>query len=294
MVEVINNRSYIQTKARAYFDLTKFRLSITVVFSAGFGYYLGVSEMNWGLLALFCLASFTTTAAANIINQIIEKDLDKLMNRTKNRPLPSGRLSVNEVMVFGFVMASISILILFSFFSWKAAGLAMLSMLLYGFVYTPLKRVGPIAVVVGALPGAFPPMIGWVAATGHFGLEPGILFAIQFFWQFPHFWAIAWVTHEDYTRAGFRLLPSKGGQDLNSAIQMMSYTLFLLPLCWVPYYLGMTGVNSAVFAMIMGVLFLAQTFQLMRKVNRKAALQLMFGSFIYLPFVQIGYLIDKV
>jgi protoheme IX farnesyltransferase len=276
MVEVINNRSYIQTKARAYFDLTKFRLSITVVFSAGFGYYLGVSEMNWGLLALFCLASFTTTAAANIINQIIEKDLDKLMNRTKNRPLPSGRLSVNEVMVFGFVMASISILILFSFFSWKAAGLAMLSMLLYG------------------LPGAFPPMIGWVAATGHFGLEPGILFAIQFFWQFPHFWAIAWVTHEDYTRAGFRLLPSKGGQDLNSAIQMMSYTLFLLPLCWVPYYLGMTGVNSAVFAMIMGVLFLAQTFQLMRKVNRKAALQLMFGSFIYLPFVQIGYLIDKV
>lgn len=294
MEEVINYKSNISDKARAYFDLTKFRLSMTVVFSAAFGYYLGAAVIDWGLLAVFCLASFTTTAAANIINQIIEKDLDKLMNRTSNRPLPSGRLSVKEVATFGFIMAGISIFILFTLFSWKAAGLAMLSMLLYGFVYTPLKRVGPIAVIVGALPGAFPPMIGWVAATGHFGLEPGILFAIQFFWQFPHFWAIAWVTHEDYTRAGFKLLPSKGGQDLNSAIQMMSYTLFLLPLCWVPYYLGMTGINSAVFAMVMGVLFLAQTFQLMRKVNRKAALQLMFGSFVYLPFVQIGYLIDKV
>lgn len=294
MTEVINHKSDFQIKARAYFDLTKFRLSMTVVFSAAFGYYLGASSIDWGMLGLFCVASFTTTAAANIINQIIEKDLDKLMNRTSNRPLPSGTLNVTEVATFGFIMAVISVIILFAFFSWKAAGLAMLSMILYGFVYTPLKRVGPIAVVVGALPGAFPPMIGWVAATGHFGLEPGILFAIQFFWQFPHFWAIAWVTHEDYTRAGFKLLPSKGGQDLNSAIQMMSYTLFLLPLCWVPYYLGMTGINSAVFAMIMGVLFLAQTFQLMRKVNRKAALQLMFGSFIYLPFVQIGYLIDKV
>jgi protoheme IX farnesyltransferase len=240
------------------------------------------------------LASFTTTVAANIINQIIEKDLDKLMNRTQNRPLPTGRLSVTEAATFGFIMASIAIFILFSYFNVKAGGLAVLSMLLYGFVYTPLKRVGVIAVIVGALPGAFPPMIGWVAATGHFGLEPGILFAIQFFWQFPHFWAIAWVSDEDYSRAGFKLLPSKGGQDLNSAIQMMSYTLFLLPLCWVPYYLGMTGINSAFFAMVMGILFLAQTFQLMRKVNRKAALQLMFGSFIYLPFVQIGYLIDKV
>lgn len=294
MIALISYSTHIKEKLRAYFDLTKFRLSMTVVFSAGFGYYLGATEVNWTLLALFCLAAFATTAAANIINQIIEKDLDKLMNRTQNRPLPSGRLSITEAATFGFLMAAVAIFILFSYFNVKSGGLAILSMLLYGFVYTPLKRVGPIAVIVGALPGAFPPMIGWVAATGYFGLEPGILFAIQFFWQFPHFWAIAWVTHEDYSRAGFKLLPSKGGQDLNSAIQMMSYTLFLLPLCWIPYYLGMTGINSAVFAMIMGILFLAQTFQLMRKVNRKAALQLMFGSFIYLPFVQIGYLIDKV
>lgn len=294
MTESLSYIEQFQLKAKAYFELTKFRLSMTVVFSAAFGYYLGAATVNWGLLALFCVASFTTTAAANIINQIIEKDLDRLMKRTENRPLPSGRLNVTEVATFGFIMAGIAIFILFSYFNVRAAGLAILSMLLYGFVYTPLKRVGPIAVIVGALPGAFPPMIGWVAATGQFGLEPGILFAIQFFWQFPHFWAIAWVSHEDYTRAGFKLLPSKGGQDLNSAIQMMTYTLFLLPLCWVPYYLGMTGVNSAVFAMIMGILFLAQTFNLMRKVSRKAALQLMFGSFIYLPFVQIAYLIDKI
>lgn len=195
---------------------------------------------------------------------------------------------------FGWGLAVVAMYILFYEFNFRAGLVALLSMVLYGFVYTPLKRVGPIAVAVGALPGAFPPMIGWIAATNHFGLEPGILFAIQFFWQFPHFWAIAWVLDEDYSKAGFKLLPSKGGQNLNSAIQIMIYTLFLLPLCWVPYYMGMTGINSAIVAMIFGILFLAQTFHLMRKVDRKAALQLMFGSFIYLPVVQIAYLLDKI
>ncbi len=187
----------------------------------------------------------------------------------------------------------VSQFILAYFFNTKAMGIALLSFVLYGFVYTPLKRKGPIAVAVGALPGAFPPMIGWLAATNQFGLEPGILFAIQFFWQFPHFWAIAWVLDEDYKKAGFKLLPSSGGRDLNSAIQIMIYTVVLLPLCWVPFYLGMTGIHSAMFAMLLGVLFLVQTFHLMRRVDKKAALQLMFGSFIYLPFVQIAYLIDK-
>jgi protoheme IX farnesyltransferase len=281
-------------KAKALYDITKFRLSSTVVFSAAFGYVLASDKIDVLKLVLFCIASFTTTAAANIINQIIEKDLDKLMKRTETRPLPSQRLSVNEAAVFGLGLASLAAYILFFEFNARAGMLALLSMVLYGFVYTPLKRVGPIAVAVGALPGAFPPMIGWVAATNQFGLEPGILFAIQFFWQFPHFWAIAWVLDDDYSKAGFKLLPSKGGQNLNSAIQIMIYTLFLLPLCWVPYYLGMTGINSAFVAMICGVLFLAQTFHLMRKVDRKAALQLMFGSFIYLPVVQIAYLLDKV
>ncbi len=280
-------------KLKAFYELTKFRLSATVVFSSAIGFTLAADKIEWPRLILFSIAAFATTAAANIINQIIEKDLDKLMTRTENRPLPSGRLSVKEAAVFGWIMAAVAMYVLFYEFNYKAGLLALLSMILYGFVYTPLKRVGPIAVAVGALPGAFPPMIGWVACVNHFGLEPGILFAIQFFWQFPHFWAIAWVLDEDYSKAGFKLLPSSGGQNLNSAIQIMIYTLFLLPLCWVPFYLGMTGINSAVVAMVFGVLFLAQTFHLMRRVDRKAALQLMFGSFIYLPVVQIAYLLDK-
>ncbi|WP_337041546.1 heme o synthase [Emticicia sp. 17c] len=287
------SQNIISVKLRALYDITKFRLSATVVFSSAFGYILGSDEVDWSKLVLFCIAAFSTTAAANIINQIIEKDLDKLMKRTEDRPIPSGRLSVREAAFFGWGLAVIAMYILFYEFNFRAGLLALLSMILYGFVYTPLKRVGPIAVAVGALPGAFPPMIGWLAATNHFGLEPGILFAIQFFWQFPHFWAIAWVLDEDYSKAGFKLLPSSGGQNLNSAIQIMIYTLFLLPLCWVPYYMGMTGINSAVVAMVFGVLFVIQTFHLMRKVDRKAALQLMFGSFIYLPVVQIAYLFDK-
>jgi protoheme IX farnesyltransferase len=216
------------------------------------------------------------------------------MSRTSGRPLPSGLLSSQEAGIFSFVAGMVGLGILLYFFNTYAFLLSLLSLVLYGFVYTPLKRVGPIAVAVGALPGAFPPMIGWVACTGHFGLEPGILFAIQFFWQFPHFWAIAWVLDEDYSKAGFKLLPSKGGRDLSSAIQIMSYTLFLLPLCWVPYYLGMTGINSAVIALLSGILFLTQTFRLMREQSNKAALKLMFGSFLYLPVVQIAYLLDKV
>lgn len=292
-MNLIVSENIFAQKFRAYFDLTKFRLSSTVVFSSAIGFTLASDKIVWSKLILFSIAAFATTAAANIINQIIERNLDKLMTRTENRPLPSDRLSVREAAVFGWIMAAIAMYILFYEFNYKAGLLALLSMILYGFVYTPLKRVGPIAVAVGALPGAFPPMIGWVAAVNHFGLEPGILFAIQFFWQFPHFWAIAWVLNDDYTKAGFRLLPSSGGQNLNSAIQIMIYTLFLLPLCWVPFYLGMTGINSAVVAMVFGILFLAQTFHLMRKVDRKAALQLMFGSFIYLPVVQIAYLLDK-
>ncbi len=280
-------------KLRAYFDLTKFRLSLTVVFSSCFGYSLYASSLNIPLLLVFGLAAFCVTAAANIINQIKEIELDKLMTRTENRPLPSGKLSISEAALFGFVLGAFGLSTIAFLFNISAGLLSLLSLILYGFVYTPLKRVGPIAVAVGALPGAFPPMIGWVAASGHFGLEPGILFAIQFFWQFPHFWAIAWVLDDDYKKAGFKLLPSKGGKDLNSAIQIVIYTLFLLPLCWVPYYLQMTRIDSAVVAMLCGILFLAQTLYLMKARTKKAAMGLMFGSFLYLPVVQIAYLMNK-
>jgi heme o synthase len=172
--------------------------------------------------------------------------------------------------------------------------LGILSMILYVFVYTPLKRVGPIAVFVGAIPGAMPPLLGWTAATGGISHEALIIFGIQFIWQFPHFWAIAWVSDEDYKKAGFRLLPSGGKKDLNTAIQIMIYTLFLLPLGLMPSYFGLTGLNSGIVATICGVLFLAQTFSLMKDCSQKSALKIMFGSFLYLPIVQISYLLDKV
>jgi heme o synthase len=294
MVAVRDFAFLLSEKGRAYFELLKFRLASLVAFSGVFGYSLAAERIDWGLLTLFSFAAVAVTGAANIINQIIEKDLDKLMKRTEDRPLPSGRLSVSEATWFAVILFGVATYIFLVFFNVRTCALATLSTILYGFVYTPLKRVGPIAVTVGAFPGAFPPMIGWVAATNQFGLEPGILFAIQFFWQFPHFWAIAWVLDEDYKRAGFKLLPSKGGKDLNTAIQMMIYTLFLLPVGWLPYELGMTGINSALVAMLFGVLFLAQTFHLMRKCTDRTALQLMFGSFVYLPIVQIAFLLDKV
>ncbi len=281
-------------KAKAYLELMKLRLAWLVAFSGAFGYSLAVDKVEWNSLILFLLAAFAITGAANIINQIIEVDLDKLMNRTQNRPLPSGRVGVQEAVVLAIVLFSFATFIFLVEFNLRACALAILSTILYGFVYTPLKRVGPIAVFVGAIPGAFPPMIGWVAATNQFGLEPGILFAIQFFWQFPHFWAIAWVLDNDYKKAGFRLLPAQGGKDLNTARQMMIYTLFLVPVAWLPYELGMTGMISALVAMLFSAMFLAQTFHLMRKCTDKTALQLMFGSFAYLPIVQIAYLIDKV
>lgn len=282
-------------KLKAYFELLKFRLSALVAFSGTFGYYLGLNNhIDWAKLLLFSFAAFCLTGSANIVNQIKEIDFDALMKRTKGRPLPTKRLTINETAVFSGILFVISVGILYFFFNQRAALLGVLSFVLYGFVYTPLKRVGPIAVFVGAFPGAFPPMIGWVAATGMFGMEAGILFAIQFFWQFPHFWAIAWVADEDYTAAGFKMLPNAGKKDLQTAVTMMIYTIFLVPLGFVPYLLGMTGFNSAIIAVTCAILFLCQTFYLMKNTSDKAALMIMFGSFLYLPIVQIAYLLDKI
>ena len=283
----------IGERIKVLFELLKFRLASLIAFSGAMGYCLGANEVVWSKLWLFVVASIGITGSANIINQIIEKDFDKLMKRTAMRPLPSGRITVQQAIIWCVFLGITSLAIFLFAFNLSTALISLLSLILYGFVYTPLKRVGPIAVFVGAFPGAFPPMIGWVAATNHFGLEPGILFAIQFFWQFPHFWAIAWVLDEDYKRAGFKLLPANGLKDSDTTLQIMIYTLFLLPVGWLPYELGMTGINSAFVATVFGVLFLAQTFHLMRKCTDKTARQLMFGSFIYLPIVQIAFLLDK-
>ncbi|MBN3521899.1 protoheme IX farnesyltransferase [Algoriphagus lutimaris] len=283
------------TRAKAYYELLKFRLSALVTFSAVFGFILGDSgsSFGWSNFLGLALGGFLISGASGAANEIMERDLDKLMKRTKNRPLPLQIISLTEAYWFTFSIAFIGLALLWMYTNPLTTWLGVLSMVLYVFVYTPLKRVGPIAVFVGAIPGAMPPLLGWTAATGAISYEALIIFGIQFIWQFPHFWAIAWVSDEDYKKAGFKLLPSGGGQDLNTAIQIMIYTLFLLPLGLLPSYFGLTGLNSGIVATVCGVLFLAQTFSLMKDCSRKSALKIMFGSFLYLPIVQIAYLLDK-
>lgn len=287
--------SLLKSRVSAYSDLIKFRLSALVTFSAVFGYILGDRgiDFGWSGFIGLVLGGFFISGASGAANEIMERDLDKLMKRTQNRPLPLQLISLQEAYWFTGIVAFLGISLLWVFTNPLTTGLGILSMLLYVFAYTPLKRVGPIAVFVGAIPGAMPPLLGWTAATGAVTYEALIIFGIQFIWQFPHFWAIAWVSDEDYKRAGFKLLPSGGGQDLNTAIQIMIYTLFLLPLGLLPSYFGLVGLNSGIVATVCGVLFLAQTFSLMRDCSRKSALKIMFGSFIYLPVVQIAYLLDK-
>lgn len=278
---------------KPYIALLKSRLSITVAFSGTFGYILAPIKHEPLGIILISLAGFLLTGAANIVNQLKEIPFDKLMKRTANRPLPTETLNSKQASIFGYILVAAALSLLF-YFSWKSAALGLLSYLLYGYVYTPLKRVGPISVFVGAFPGAFPPMIGWVAATGHFGWEPGILFAIQFFWQFPHFWAIAWVADEDYQRAGFKMLPNDGKKDIKTAFTIMIYTLFLVPLGFIPYLLQMAGITSAIITVIAGTLFLCQTFYLMMRPTDKAARWMMFGSFFYLIIIQIALILDKI
>jgi protoheme IX farnesyltransferase len=283
-------------KAKAYFEMLKFRLSSLVVFSAAIGYILALpgNDVNWNHFMLFLLGGFLMTGSSNIINQIIEKDIDKLMKRTAKRPLPTGRVSVSEAVYLSVVMGVTGLAILLIYINLQTALLTLLSLVLYGFAYTPMKRVSSIAVLIGAIPGALPTLIGWVAITNQINVEGLLLFSIQFIWQFPHFWAIAWVLDDDYKNAGIRLLPAGGEKNINTAFQIMIYTLMLIPLGLIPAKLGITGINSAIIATVCGVLFLMQTFYLMKECSSKAARQIMFGSFLYLPIVQIAFVLDKV
>jgi protoheme IX farnesyltransferase len=290
----LSGNAIILAKAKAYGELLKFRLSFLVAFSCSFGFMLASKHADLTTLSLLFIGGFLLSGASVTINQILEKDLDKVMSRTMHRPLPTYRLSLNEAWMFAFICALTGVTILFIFTNLLTTALSVVSMLLYSFVYTPLKRIGPIAVFVGAIPGALPPLLGWTAATGSLSYEAWIIFGIQFIWQFPHFWAIAWVADDDYRKAGFKLLPSGGKRDLNTAIQIMIYTMFLIPLGLLPATFGITGIYSAMIATVCGVLFFAQTFSLMKDGDRKSAVRIMFGSFLYLPIVQIAYLLDKV
>lgn len=273
----------------------KMRLSLLVAFSSTFGYALAMGgRVDWMQLVALFVGGWLISGASCTVNQVLEKDYDKLMKRTQSRPLPTERLNNTESLWFAAVTAVIGLGLLWVSTNMLTVGLSVLSMVLYSFVYTPLKRVGPIAVFVGAFPGALPPLLGWTAATGAISHEALIIFGIQFIWQFPHFWAIAWVADEDYKKAGFKLLPVQGEKDMKTAFQIMTYTLFLIPLGLLPTYFGLTGINSAVIATVCGVLFLASTIKLMKDQSRKSALRIMFGSFLYLPIVQIAYLLDMV
>jgi heme o synthase len=293
-IHTLSGLPFVLAKGRAYFELLKFRLSFLVAFSCAFGYVLASPNVNWLTLTMLFIGGFLLSGASVIVNQILEKDLDALMKRTMNRPLPTLRTSVQEAISFCVICMTAGVVILLIYTNVLTTILSVVSMILYSFVYTPLKRVGPIAVFVGAIPGALPPLLGWTAATGIISHEALIIFGIQFIWQFPHFWAIAWVADEDYKKAGFKLLPSGGEKDLNTAIQIMIYTMFLIPLGLLPATFGITGINSAIVATVCGAAFFAQTLSLMKTGDRKSALKIMFGSFLYLPIVQIAYLLDKV
>ncbi len=290
----ISNIDSVAIKLKAYYELLKPRLSFLVAFSAAFGFLLGAEGTpDLFLLLMLSVGSFLISGAAVTINQVIEWNLDILMRRTSGRPIPTSKITQLEATIYSVVVYALGICLVAYCTNIYAALLATSSLIIYAFMYTPLKKVGPVAVFVGAIPGALPPLIGWVAATGTLTYEAWIIFGIQFIWQFPHFWAIAWVSYDDYKKAGFKLLPGGGKKDLNTAINIMVYTLFLLPLGLLPTYFGLTGLNSGIIATCCGALFLAQTFQLMKDNSHKSALRIMFGSFIYLPIVQISYLFDK-
>ena len=272
--------------------LVKARLTSMVVFSAGIGYVLGAGyNFSWVGLAVLCLGGFLITGASNALNQVLEKDYDSIMKRTANRPLATGRMSVSEAVMAAGFMSLIGITLL-ALFNPLTALIGTVSMIIYAFIYTPVKRVSPIAVLIGAIPGALPPMIGWVAATGNLGIEALALFGIQFLWQFPHFWAIAWVGNEDYTKAGYKLLPSKGGKDKQTALQCLIYTLFMLPMGVSLFWLGVTGWISAVIVTGAGLMFTYYAWKLYKECTDKAALHLMFSSFVYLPVTLIALMMD--
>jgi protoheme IX farnesyltransferase len=299
-------------KMRDYFQLVKFTLSFTVVFSCVICYLLApnVEVHNTDtvikVIELF-IAGMLVTGSANAINQAVEKDTDALMRRTGKRPVAAGRMSVDEAYTFAGIAGFIGVFIMYRVFNTPAALLSAFSLFLYAYIYTPLKKVNSIAVLVGALPGALPCLIGWVAATGLvsptalftvrdnvFSNGAGwVLFAIQFLWQFPHFWAIAWVAHNDYARAGFKLLPADKGPTKFTAIQAVMYSMLMIPVGILPYTFHISGVVSMWVVLACNIGMVIQSLRLYKDMDVKAARRVMFSSYIYLPVVLLALLADK-
>jgi protoheme IX farnesyltransferase len=276
-------------------QLTKFGLSLSVVFSSLAGYLLAAEEIKISILILLAIGGYLMVGASNAFNQIIEKDTDALMKRTMNRPLPGGRMHVSMAMVIAVSFTIIGIAILYSI-NPKSALFGAISIFLYTSVYTPLKAVTPLSVFVGAIPGAIPFMLGWVAATNNFSIEPGMLFLIQFFWQFPHFWAIAWLQFDEYKKAGFNLMPM-GQKNRKAVVQIIIYTICLIIVSVIPV-LKMTGSFyiyplTAVILALLGGSMLFYAMKLYKNQTDKEARQLMLSSVLYITLVQIIYVVDK-
>ncbi len=276
-------------------EITKMGLSISVVFSALAGYLLGTETINFTTLLLLALGGYFMVGASNAYNQIIERDLDALMDRTKNRPIPAGRMSINTAFIIATSFTILGLVTLY-IINPKTAMWGAISIFLYTSVYTPLKTKTPLAVFVGALPGAIPFMLGWVAARNSFGIEPGTLFAIQFFWQFPHFWAIGWFLFEDYEKGGFFMLPT-GKRDKGTAVQIILYSVWTVIASIIPVF-GFTGdlklsIVGAILVFLLGMLMLIYALRLFQQRTAKAAKQLMLSSVFYITMLQIIYVADK-
>jgi len=289
-------------KIKDYVQLVKLSLSIMVVFSSVISYLLApkVVEYDWVMIFLLFAGGMLVTGSANAINQVVEKDTDAVMKRTAKRPVASGRMSIQEGWAFAIITGLLGVFILGYYFNWLAAALAAFSLFLYAFIYTPLKKVNSIAVLAGAIPGALPCLIGWAAGNDEISLGGWILFALQFFWQFPHFWAIAWVAHKDYSSAGFKLLPSQEGPTKFTALQTVIYSLLLVPVTLTPYFVKMCSYDDVTGKVSLGLVIVANIFMIMRCVNLyrrmdvPSARKVMFGSYMYLPVVLLALLMSKV
>jgi protoheme IX farnesyltransferase len=282
----------MQEKVKAYVSFTKLRLSALVIVSALSG-YLFVGGKGGMEIVYLLVGGLLVTAASNGSNQIWEREFDKLMKRTQSRPLPTGKMSLTESYSVVVLTLIVGVFLLYQL-NLKVAVLGFGAFVSYVFIYTPLKRVTPWAVFVGAFPGAIPPLLGAVAHTNQFGLVPGVLFFVQFIWQFPHFWAIAWVSFEDYKAGGYSLLPSKEGKSKNSAFQICFYAFLLIPFTLLPWLLGWTGIISLIVGSIASIGFFFYAYRLFITCDDKDAKKVMFASFLYLPIVQFLYVLDKI
>ena len=301
---IANSTSFaLAAKVKDYFQLIKFTLSFMVVFSTVVSFLIAPNELIYvrskviSVLLLFA-GGMLITGSANALNQILEKNTDALMKRTAKRPVASGRMSVNEATTFAVIAGVLGIFILAYWFNYQSALVGLFSLLLYGFVYTPLKKVNSIAVLVGAIPGAMPCLIGWVAATGEFSIGGWILFGIQFLWQFPHFWAIAWLAHQDYTTAGFKLLPGDKGPTKFTALQTIIYSAMMIPFGLLPYFAGITdtgtkGIICMAVLLVCNLWMVYVSVLLFKNMDIKSARKVMFSSYFYLMIVLLALFVGR-